>query len=92
MSQIDTAVDTLNGLDTWMQWSFGFVTTLFVVGFVRLLMQKVLLDFVKKTPFQWDDKLYSPVTKRIYTFILVTGALLTMTCILGEDHSLVVSA
>ncbi len=92
MSQIDTAVDTLNGLDTWMQWSFGLVATLFTVGFVRLLMQKILLDFVKKTPFQWDDKLYSPVTKRIYTFILVTGALLTMTWILGEDHSLVVSS
>ena len=58
MSQIDTAVDTLNGLDTWMQWSFGLVATLFTVGFVRLLMQKILLDFVKKTSFQWDDKLY----------------------------------
>jgi MscS family membrane protein len=92
MSQIDTAVDTLNGLDTWMQWSFGLVATLFTVGFVRLLMQKILLDFVKKTSFQWDDKLYSPVTKRIYTFILVTGALLTMIWILGEDHSLVVSS
>ena len=92
MSQIDTAVDTLNGLDTWMQWSFGLVATLFTVGFIRLLLEKVLLGFVKKTPFQWDNKLYSPVTKRIYTFILITGALLTMTWILGEDHSLVVSS
>jgi len=92
MSQIDNAVDTLNGLDAWMQWSFGLVATLFTVGFIRLLLEKVLLDFVKKTPFQWDNKLYSPVTKRIYTFILITGALLTMTWILGEDHSLVVSA
>ena len=92
MSQIDNAVDTLNGLDAWMQWSFGLVATLFTVGFIRLLLEKVLLGFVKKTPFQWDNKLYSPVTKRIYTFILVTGALLTMTWILGEDHSLVVSS
>jgi small-conductance mechanosensitive channel len=91
MSQIDNAVDTLNGLDTWMQWSFGLIATLFTVGFVRLLMQKVLLDFVRKTSFQWDDKLYSPVTKRIYLFILITGVLLTMIWVLGEDHSLVVS-
>jgi small-conductance mechanosensitive channel len=91
MSQIDNAVDTLNGLDTWMQWSFGLVATLFTVGFVRLLLQKVLLGFVRKTSFQWDDKLYSPVTKRIYLFILITGVLLTMIWVLGEDHSLVVS-
>ena len=55
MSAIDDAVDTLNGLDTWMQWSVGAVSTLLTVAIVRLLMRKVVLDFVKATSFSWDD-------------------------------------
>ena len=61
MSAIDDAVDTLNGLDTWMQWSVGAVSTLLTVAIVRLLMRKVVLDFVKATSFSWDDQLYRPV-------------------------------
>ena len=56
MSAIDDAVDTLNGLDTWMQWGFGAVSTLLAVAIVRLLMRKVVLDFVKATSFDWDDQ------------------------------------
>lgn len=92
MSQIDDVMDKLNGLDTWMQWSFGLVITLLTVGFVRLLMQKILLDFVRKTSFKWDDKLYPAVTKRIYLFIFIAGILLTMNWVLGSDHSLVESS
>ena len=91
MSQIDGAVDWLNGLDGWEQWAFGAGTTLLVFGIVRLLMVKVLLDFVKRTSFDWDDQLYAPVTKRIYVFILITGLLLTMTWAMGKDDSFVVS-
>lgn len=92
MSQIDDVMDKLNGLDAWMQWSFGLALTLLTVGIVRFLMRKVLLDFVRKTSFEWDDKLYAPVTKRLYLFMFIAGILLTMTWVLGEDHSLVVSA
>lgn len=92
MSQIDDVMDKLNGLDTWMQWSFGLVITLLTVGFVRLLMQKILLDFVRKTSFKWDDKLYPAVTKRIYLFIFIAGILLTMNWVHGSDHSLVESS
>ena len=58
MSAVDDAVDALNGLDTWMQWSVGAVSTLLTVAIVRLLMRKVVLDFVKATSFSWDDELY----------------------------------
>ena len=78
MSQIDDAIETLNGLDAWMQWSVGFAATFLTVAIVRFLLDKILLDFVKKTSFGWDDKLYDPVTKRIYLFILITGTLFTM--------------
>ena len=92
MSQIDDVMDKLNGLDAWMQWSFGLALTLLTVAIVRFLMRKVLLDFVRKTSFEWDDKLYAPVTKRLYLFMFIAGILLTMTWVLGSDHSLVESS
>ena len=92
MSQIDDVMDKLNGLDAWMQWSFGLALTLLTVAIVRFLMRKVLLDFVRKTSFEWDDKLYAPVTKRLYLFMFIAGILLTMTWVLGNDHSLVESS
>ena len=92
MSQFDDAIETLNGLDAWMQWSVGVAATLLTVAIVRFLLDKILLDFVRKTSFGWDDKLYDPVTKRIYLFILITGTLFTMRWVLGEDHSLVESS
>jgi len=91
VSQIEDAVETLNGLDAWMQWSVGLIATLLVVGIIRWLMEKILLDFVKKTSFKWDDKLYAPVTKRIFVFIFITGISLTMRWVLGENHSFVES-
>lgn len=89
MSQIDGAIDQLNGLDSWGQWGVGLIATLLTLTIIRLLMKKVILDIVKKTAFDWDDKLYSPVTKRIYLFILFAGTNLTMVWVLGEGDSLV---
>ena len=88
MSAIDDAVDTLNGLDTWMQWGVGAVSTLLAVAIVRLLMRKVVLDFVKATSFDWDDQLYRPVTSRMYGFILLGGTQLTMNWVLGKEDEL----
>ena len=92
MSQIEEAIEILNGLDPWAQWVFGLVATLFTFGLVRFMLRKVLLDFVTKTSFKWDDKLYTPVTKRIYLFILITGISLTMRWVMGENHSFVESS
>ena len=89
MSQIDDAIDQLNQLDSWAQWAVGVFATLLTLTIVRLLMKKVVLDIVRKTTFDWDDKLYAPVTKRMYIFILFTGAQLTMSWVLGESDSLV---
>ena len=85
VSQIDDAIDQLNGLDTWAQWGVGLVATLLTLTIVRLLLKKVVLDIVKKTAFDWDDKLYSPVTKRIYVFILFAGINLTMNWVMEGD-------
>jgi len=49
-----------------------------------------VLKFVRKTYFDWDNKLYSPVTTRIYLFIAITGVVLTTNWILGEEHSAVI--
>jgi len=86
---MDDAIDKLNGLDTWAQWATGVVATLLTLAILRLVMQKVILNFILRTGFDWDDKLYTPVTKRLYAFILVTGIHLTMTWVLGEDDSFV---
>ncbi|MBT61470.1 MAG: hypothetical protein CMA63_07980 [Euryarchaeota archaeon] len=92
MTQLDDAVQTLNELNAWMQWSVGALATFMSVVIIRWVMNKVVLDFVRKTSFEWDDKLYQPVTKRIYTFVFIIGALFTMMWVLGEDHSLVESS
>ena len=85
MSQIDDAIDQSNGLDSWAQWGVGLVATLLTLSIVRLLMKKVVLDIVKKTAFDWDDKLYSPVNKRVYIFILFAGVNLTMNWVMEGD-------
>ena len=84
MSQIDDALDWLNELDTWAQWVVGLTATLLVLGIFRLILKKVVLDFVKKTPFDWDDKLYKPVSKRGYLFISILGVQTTMKWVHGE--------
>jgi len=89
VSQIEDAIDKLNELDSWMQWGVGLIATLFVLLIVRTLMKKVVLDIVRKTSFDWDDKLYAPVTKRMYTFILLSGIQLTMTWVMGDSDSFV---
>lgn len=91
MSQIGDAVDWLNELDTWAQWVVGLTVTLLVLGIFRLILKKVVLDFVKKTPFDWDDKLYKPVSKRGYIFISILGVQITMKWVHGEGFSLVQS-
>ena len=88
MSAIADAIDTLNGLDTWMQWGFGLISTLITLAIVRYLMRKVVLDFVKATSFGWDDELYRPVTSRMYGFILLGGTQLTMNWVLGKEDDL----
>ena len=90
MTQINDLLDKLNGLEPWAQWAFGIIATLITIGLVRFMFQKVLLKFVRKTYFDWDNKLYSPVTNRIYLFIAITGVVLTTNWILGEEHSAVI--
>jgi small-conductance mechanosensitive channel len=90
MTQINDLLDKLNGLEPWAQWAFGIIATLITIGLVRFMFQKVVLKFVRKTYFDWDNKLYSPVTTRIYLFIAITGVVLTTNWILGEEHSAVI--
>ena len=52
------------------------------------LHEKFVLDFVKKTEAEWDDKLYSPVSKRTYLFTFLLGIQLTMNWVLGTDIAL----
>ncbi len=88
MTRIDEAIDTLNGLDAWMQWGVGAFSTLLTLLIVRSLMKKVILDFVKATSFDWDDRLYRPVSIRMYAFILFVGTQTTMNWVLGEGDDL----
>ena len=50
-----------------------------------LILKKIILDFVKQTAFGWDDKLYAPVSKRVYFFVATAGFHLSMNWIMGED-------
>jgi small-conductance mechanosensitive channel len=85
---LDEVIEQANALDTWAQWSLGAGLTLFTLLFVRFLMKKVILDFVKATSFKWDDQLYRPVTQRLYSFIFFVGTQLTMLWVMGREHEL----
>ena len=88
MSTLDNFIDQVNNLDPIMQWGVGLLSTLIVLGVVRFVMKKVVLDFVRATTFKWDDHLYQPVTQRLYSFIVLVGIQLTMLWVLSEDHDL----
>jgi MscS family membrane protein len=88
LSAIDDLLDQANALDMSVQITIGLLSTLFVLGIVRFLMRKVVLDFVRATKFKWDDHLYQPVTQRMYAFILLVGTQLTMLWVLDADHEI----
>ena len=85
LEQIEDAINTINELNVWAKWGIGAFLTLIALSFTRLILKKVVLDFVKKTKFDWDDKLFAPVSKRIYFFVMVAGFHLSMNWIVGDD-------
>ena len=91
MSQMDDLIDQLNGLDAWVQWVVGLFLTLLTWASVRLAMRKIVLDFVRQTSIDWDDQLYTTVTKRLYLFILIVGVNMTMVWIIGKDDTFIKS-
>ena len=91
MSQFDDLLDWVNGLDTWTQWAVGLSLTILTWASIRLVMRKVVLDFVRQTSIDWDDQLYATVTKRLYLFILIVGVNMTMVWVIGKDDSFVKS-
>lgn len=85
LSQIEDTLEKINDLDILPKWGIGIALTLMVLGIIRLILKKVILDFVKQTTFGWDDKLYAPVSKRVYFFVATAGFHLSMNWIMGED-------
>ena len=85
LTQIEDALDKINELNVWAKWGIGLALTLVALGIARLIMKKVVLDFVKKTKVEWDDKLFVPVSKRVYFFVFTAGFHLSMYWIMGED-------
>ena len=60
MVTVDEIIDEANAMDSWMQWSTGFVLTLLSVVVVRYLMKKIVLDFVKATSFDGMTSFTAP--------------------------------
>ena len=85
LSQIQDTLDKINDLGILPKWGIGIALTLMVLGIIRFVLKKVILDFVKQTAFGWDDKLYAPVSKRVYFFVAAAGFHLSMNWIMGED-------
>ena len=85
VSQIQDTLDRINELDALPKWGIGLGLTLLALGVMRIVLKKVVLDFVKQTEFGWDDKLYAPVSKRVYFFVATAGFHLSMNWIVGED-------
>ena len=91
VSQISDAIDWLNDLESWAQWCVGLTFTLLGLAIFRIILKTIILDFVKRTPFDWDDKLYKPVSKRGYLFLAIVGVQTTMKWVHGEGFSWVVT-
>ena len=91
MTIIADVLTWLDDLDLWAQWVVGLILTLVALGIFQIIFKKIILDFVKKTSFDWDDKLYKPVSKRGYIFLSIVGIQTTMKWVHGDGHSLVLS-
>ena len=91
MTSIADVFTWLDDLDLWAQWVVGLILTLVALGIFQIIFKKIILDFVKKTSFDWDDKLYKPVSKRGYIFLSIVGIQITMKWVHGDGHSLVLS-
>jgi small conductance mechanosensitive channel len=85
LSQIEDTLDKINELDVLPKWGIGIGLTLLALIIIRLILKKVILDIVKQTKFGWDDKLFAPVSKRVYFFVGTAGFHLSMNWIMGED-------
>ena len=85
MSQIQDTLDRINELDVLPKWGIGLALTLLALGIMRIILKKVVLDFVKQTAFGWDDKLFAPVSKRVYFFVATAGFHMSMNWIMGDD-------
>ena len=85
MSQIQDTLDRINELDVLPKWGIGLALTLLALGVMRIILKKVVLDFVKQTAFGWDDKLFAPVSKRVYFFVATAGFHMSMNWIMGDD-------
>ena len=85
MSQIQDTLDKINELDVLPKWGIGLGLTLLALGVMRILLKKVILDIVKQTAFGWDDKLFAPVSKRVYFFVATAGFHMSMNWIMGDD-------
>jgi small conductance mechanosensitive channel len=85
VSQIQDTLDRINELDVLPKWGIGLALTLLALGVMRIILKKVVLDFVKQTAFGWDDKLFAPVSKRVYFFVATAGFHMSMNWIMGDD-------
>jgi len=85
LEQFEDTLETINALNVWAKWGISLGLTLVALGFARFVLKKVVLDVVKQTQFEWDDKLFAPVSQRVYFFVAVAGFHLSMNWIMGED-------
>ena len=68
---IETAIDTLNGLDWYLQVLVCIVTSIFAIYCLRRLLLRQIAELVNDTQVGWDNDLYIALESKINIFFVV---------------------
>ena len=69
--KIETVIDTLNGLDWYLQVLVCIVTSIFAIYCLRRLLLRQIAELVNDTQVGWDNDLYIALESKINIFFVV---------------------
>ena len=68
--KIETVIDTLNGLDWYLQVLVCIVTSIFAIYCLRRLLLRQIAELVNDTQVGWDNDLYIALESKINIFFV----------------------
>jgi small-conductance mechanosensitive channel len=84
-------IEQINSLDSSVKLLVAGIGILMAILISRFAIVKPWLKVVKITSVEWDDELHTPISNRLYSFILVGGIHFSLNWIYPEDGEWVTS-
>ncbi|MEC8979089.1 MAG: mechanosensitive ion channel family protein [Candidatus Thermoplasmatota archaeon] len=84
-------MDDLDVLNDWAKLGISIGLVLLAVIFTRYAIVRPWLRIVTMTKVEWDDQLHRPISKRLYTFVMIGGLNISLNWVYGKDGDLMIS-